>query len=293
MRVGYIALVGRPNVGKSTLLNRLLGQKLSIVSFRPQTTRHRILGIKTASEGQMIFVDTPGMHGGERRAMNRYLNRAAESALGHADVIVWLIDRPLWLPADDVVRNRLTRTDVPVILAINKCDQLSDKTSLLPFMNEANQRFSFKEIVPLSALRGSNVEALERSVMALLPEGDAIYPEDQLSDRPQRFFVAEVIREKLLFRLGQEVPYALTVSIEAFQEHQALITIHATIWVEREGQKAIVIGRQGSLLKAVGSSARRDLQAMLEKRVNLQLWVKVREGWSDNETALRTLGYAE
>lgn len=293
MKVGYVALVGRPNVGKSTLLNRLLGQKLSIVSFRPQTTRHRILGIKTLPEGQLIFIDTPGLHTGQRRAMNRYLNRAADSALGHADVIVWLIDRPEWLPADEVVRQRLAHHEIPVVLAINKCDRLSDKTALLPFLKEAGRRLSFREVIPLSALKGSNVEALERAVMALLPEGELIYPEDQLSDRPQRFFVAEVIREKLLFRLGQELPYALTVTIEAFQEHPTLVTIHATIWVEREGQKAIVIGRQGNLLKAVGSSARRELQSMLDKRVNLQLWVKVREGWSDNETALRTLGYAE
>jgi GTP-binding protein Era len=293
MKVGYVALVGRPNVGKSTLLNRLLGQKLSIVSFRPQTTRHRILGIKTVPDGQLIFIDTPGIHVGEKRAMNRYLNQTANAALGHSDVIVWLIDGPMWQAADEMVRKRLAQTETPVILAINKADQLADKTCLLPFMKGAGEKFPFREVIPVSALKGSNVEALERSVFALLPEGTPIYPEDQLSDRPQRFFVAEVIREKLLFRLGQEIPYALTVSIEAFQERQALITIHATIWVEREGQKAIVIGRQGSLLKAVGSSARRDLQAMLEKQVNLQLWVKVREGWSDNDAALRTLGYAE
>lgn len=293
MKVGYIALVGRPNVGKSTLLNRLLGEKLSIVSFRPQTTRHRILGIKTLAAGQMIFIDTPGLHAGEHAAMNRYLNRAADSALGHADVIVWLIDRPDWLPADEVVRRRIVRARVPVILAINKSDRLADKTRLLPFLRDVNQQFSFREVIPISALKGSNVDALEQCVMDLLPEGQPIYPEDQLSDRPQRFFVAEVIREKMLFRLGQEVPYALTVTVESFQEQPGLITIHATIWVERPGQKPIVIGRHGSLLKAIGSAARRELEARLEKRVNLQLWVKVREGWSDSESALRTLGYAE
>lgn len=293
MKVGYVALVGRPNVGKSTLLNRLLGQKLSIVTFRPQTTRHRILGIKSVSEGQLIFVDTPGIHSGQQRAMNRYLNQAANGALAYADVIVWLIDGPVWRPDDDVVGKRLAQHAVPVILAINKSDQVTDKTRLLPFMRDAGGKFAFREVIPISALKGLNVAALERSVLALLPEGDPIYPEDQLSDRPQRFFVAEAIREKLLLRLGQEVPYGVTVSIESFRERQSLIDIHATIWVEREGQKAIVIGRQGSLLKAVGSAARRDLQVMLEKPVNLQLWVKVREGWSDNEAALRSLGYAE
>lgn len=293
MRVGYVALVGRPNVGKSTLLNRLLGQKLSIVSAKPQTTRHRLLGIKTTTDGQMIFIDTPGLHEAGGRAMNRYLIRSADSALGHADVIVWLIDHPVWTRAEEVVRRRLSAVDVPVILAINKADRLADKAQLLPFMKDAETYHPFREIVPISALKGSNVDSLERSVLALLPEGDPIYPEDQLSDRPLRFFAAELIREKLLCRLGQEVPYALTVTTESFKETPTLVTIHATIWVERSGQKAIVIGKQGSLLKGAGTAARRELQGMMDKRVNLQLWVKVREGWSDNDAALRSLGYAD
>jgi len=293
MRAGYVALVGRPNVGKSTLLNRLVGQKLSIVSFRPQTTRHRILGIKTTAAAQMIFIDTPGIHVGDRRAINRYLNQAAQSALGNADVIIWVIDQPQWRPGDDAVEDRLANIGVPVILAINKIDRVSDKKSLLPFLSTANDRFAFQEIIPLSAFKGTNVEVLERSAMALIPEGEAIYPADQLSDRPLRFFAAEVVREKLLYRLGQEVPHALTVEIDAFEEHPALATIHAVIWVERRGQKGIVIGKHGKLLKDAGSESRRELEAMLGKKVNLQLWVKVREGWSDNEAALRTLGYAE
>jgi GTP-binding protein Era len=293
MRVGYVALVGRPNVGKSTLLNRLIGQKLSIVSAKPQTTRHRILGVKTTPASQMIFIDTPGLHQAGHRAMNRYLNRSADSALGHADVIVWLIDQPGWTPGDEVVHRRLSVVEAPVILAINKADRLADKTQLLPFLKNAEAYFPFREIVPVSALKGSNLDALEKSVGALLPEGEPIYPDDQLSDRPLRFFAAELIREKLLYRLGQEVPYALTVSIESFKESPTLATIHATIWVERSGQKAIVIGRQGSLLKDIGTAARRELQALLERRVNLQLWVKVREGWSDNDAALRSLGYAD
>lgn len=293
MRFGYVALVGRPNVGKSTLLNRLLGQKLSIVSAKPQTTRHRILGIKTTSAAQMVFIDTPGLHHAGQRAMNRYLNRSAESALGHADVIVWLIDQAGWTSADEVVRQRVSITATPVILAINKADRLTDKTLLLPFLKAASDYFPFREIVPISALKGANIGALETSVVALLPAGDPVYPEDQLSDRPLRFFAAELIREKLLYRLGQEIPYALTVSIESFKETPTLATIHATIWVERSGQKAIVIGRQGTLLKEAGTAARRELQSLLDRRVNLQLWVKVREGWSDNDAALRSLGYAD
>jgi GTPase len=293
MKAGYVALIGRPNVGKSTLLNRLVGQKLSIVSFRPQTTRHRILGIKTSAEAQIIFIDTPGMHSGEKRAINRYLNRTASTAVGHADVIVWVVDAPQWRPEDDIIGKRLATTTTPLILAINKIDQVGDKERLLPFLAAATHRFPFREVVPMSATKGTNLDALERAIIALMPDGDPIYAEDQVSDRPTRFFAAEVIREKLLFRLGQEVPHALTVEIESFKEQDSLVTIHAIIWVERQGQKGIVIGKGGELLKAVGTLARRDLERMLDSKVNLQLWVKVREGWSDNEAALRSLGYAE
>lgn len=293
MKAGYVALVGSPNVGKSTLLNRLVGQKLSIVSSRPQTTRHRILGIKTTVRAQLVFIDTPGLHAGIRRGINQLLNRAAESALSHADAVVWLIDGPRWRPSDEPVRRRLAEVAAPIVLAINKIDRVTDKTQLLPFLSSANEGQDFHEIIPISATKGTNVEALEQCLIALMPEGEAIYPGDQVTDRPLRFFASELIREKLLYRVGQEVPHALTVEIESYKETASLVTIHATVWVERPGQKLIVIGRQGEVLKTVGTAARRELEDLIGKKVNLQLWVKVKEGWSDSVTALRRFGYSD
>ncbi|CAL1239372.1 GTPase Era [Candidatus Methylocalor cossyra] len=293
MKSGYVALVGRPNVGKSTLLNRLIGQKISITSRRPQTTRYRIHGIKTTAEAQAVFVDTPGLHASEKRAMNRYLNRTASAALQGVDLVVWVIDRPGWLPEDDLVLRRIQVAERPVILAINKVDRLEDKGLLLPFLKEAAARYPFAAMVPLSALKGDNLEALEREILEHLPEGEPIFPEDQITDRSERFLAAEIVREKLLRALGQEVPHALTVEIEKFQTEGALRRIHALIWVEREGQKAIVIGRQGEVLKKVGERARCDMERLFDGKVYLELWVKVKENWSDDERALRSLGFVE
>lgn len=293
MKAGFVAIVGRPNVGKSTLLNHLVGQKVSITSRRPQTTRHRIHGIRTTDEGQAVFVDTPGIHASEKRAMNRYLNKTAGSALGGVDLVVWLIDRVAWLPEDELVLQRIRMAGVPVILAINKIDRIEDKDQLLPFLQEAAERYDFAAMIPLSALRGSNLEVLDRAIMNLLPEGQPVFPEDQVTDRSMRFMAAEIIREKLLRSLGQEVPHAITVEIEQFKQDGALTRISALIWVEREGQKAIVIGAKGEVLKKVGERARHDLERMLEGKVFLQLWVKVKEGWSDDERALRSLGYTD
>lgn len=293
MKAGFVALVGRPNVGKSTLLNYLIGQKISITSRRPQTTRHRIRGIKTTPEGQIVFVDTPGMHVSQKRAMNRYLNRAAASALVDVDVIVWLIDRPAWLPEDEWIFERIKSAGVPVILAINKVDRLEEKSVLLPFLEQAAARYAFADLVPISALKGVNLDVLEKKILELLPEGDPIYPEDQITDKPERFFAAEIIREKLFRTLSEEVPHALTVEIEQFKVEGGLTRINAVIWVEREGQKVIVIGRNGAVLKKVGERARRELERMLECKVYLELWVKVRKGWSDDERALHSLGYVE
>ncbi|MGX2039565.1 GTPase Era [Methylocaldum sp. MU1018] len=293
MKAGFVALVGRPNVGKSTLLNHLVGQKISITSRRPQTTRHRICGIKTTEDGQIVFVDTPGIHASQKRAMNRYLNRAAISALLDVDVIVWLIDKPAWLPEDEVVLERIKSAAVPVILAINKVDRFEDKAVLLPFLEEAAARHAFADLVPVSALKGINLDVLERKIIELLPEGEPIYPEDQITDKPERFFAAEVIREKLLRSLSQEVPHALTVEIEQFKLEGGLTRISAVIWVEREGQKAIIIGRSGEVLKKVGERARHELERLLECKVYLELWVKVKKGWSDDERALHSLGYVE
>jgi len=293
MKAGYVALVGRPNVGKSTLLNHLIGQKISITSRRPQTTRHRIHGIKTTEAGQAVFVDTPGIHASQKRAMNRYLNRTAGTALLDVDVIVWIVDRPVWLAEDDLVLERIQTSAAPVILVINKVDRLEDKAALLPFLESAQQRHPFAALIPASALRGHNLDALEHKIMELLPEGEPIFDPDQLTDRSLRFLAAEIIREKLIRSLGQEVPHALSVEIEQYQTEGKLTRIAALIWVEREGQKAIVIGQQGEVLKKVGERARQDLERLTEGKVFLQLWVKVKENWSDDERALRSLGYAE
>jgi GTP-binding protein Era len=291
MKTGYVALVGRPNAGKSTLLNHLVGQKICITSRRPQTTRHRIHGIKTTEAGQIIFVDTPGIHGEHKRAMNRYLNKTASSALLGVDVVVWVVDQWRWQPENDVVLEQLRNASSPVILAVNKIDQLEDKERLLPFLDEMAKRFDFAAIVPIAALKNTNLERLEEAIFALLPEGEPIYPEDQITDRPQRFFAAEIIREKLIRSLGLEVPHALTVQIEKYEESESLTRIHAVIWVEREGQKAIVIGKDGAVLKKVGQRAREDMEKSLEQKVYLNLWVKVKKGWSDDERALQSLGY--
>ena len=293
MKAGYVALVGRPNAGKSTLLNHLVGQKVCITSRRPQTTRHRIHGIKTTEAGQAIFVDTPGIHSEQKRAMNRYLNKTASSALAGVDVIVWVVDQWRWQEENELILAQLRNANSPVILAVNKIDQCEDKSSLLPFLEDAAGRFDFAAIVPIAALKNTNLDRLEEIIMGLLPEGEFIYPEDQITDRSERFFAAEIIREKLIRSLGQEVPHALTVQIEQFKEENELTRIHAVIWVEREGQKAIVIGKNGEVLKKVGQRAREEMEKMFEGKIYLNLWVKVKKGWSDNETAMQSLGYNE
>jgi len=293
MKAGFVALVGRPNVGKSTLLNHLLGQKISITSRRPQTTRHRIHGIRTTEEGQAVFVDTPGIHASEKRAMNRYLNKTAGSALADVDLIVWVVDRAGWLPEDELVLKRIRTSGQPVILAINKIDRMEDRDQLLPFLSDASADYPFAALIPISALKGSNLAMLDKAIMDHLPEGPLIFPEDQITDRSMRFMAAEMIREKLLRSLGQEVPHALTVEIEQFKQEEGLTRISALIWVERQGQKAIVIGKKGEVLKKVGERSRLDLERMIEGKVFLQLWVKVKEGWSDDERALRSLGYSD
>ncbi|MDH3561416.1 MAG: GTPase Era [Gammaproteobacteria bacterium] len=292
-RCGYIALVGRPNVGKSTLLNRLLGQKISITSKRPQTTRHRILGIKTGKTAQFIYVDTPGLHGYSGRAMNRQMNRAASQAMRDVDVVVFIVEGMRWTADDDLVLKELERVRCPVVLAVNKVDLIANKEELLPALQALSGKRSFEQIIPLSATRGDNLEGLEACVEALLPESTPFYPEDQVTDRSERFLVAERVREKLFRKLGKELPYGLTVEIEDFRRAANIIHIHALIWVERQSQKNIVIGKQGRVLKEVGQQARLDIEQLLDSKVNLKLWVKVKEGWADDERALRSLGYAD
>jgi GTP-binding protein Era len=292
-RCGYVALLGRPNVGKSTLMNHLLGQKLSITSRKPQTTRHRILGIKTTDSEQVIYVDTPGIHQGGKRAMNRYMNRAAMAILDDVQVIVLLIEAMKWTDEDQWVLDSLAKNRTPVILAVNKVDRLQDKTQLLPFLQTIQAKYAFAEIVPISATRETNLDQLQAAVRKYLEPGDAHYPEDQLTDRSSRFLAAEIIREKLMRSLGQELPYALTVEIESFEEQGNLYRIHGLIWVERDNQKAIVIGHKGEHLKKVGQQARLDMQKLFDHKVHLELWVKVKEGWSDDERALLSLGYRD
>jgi GTPase len=292
-RVGHAALLGRPNVGKSTLLNRLIGQKLSITAPKPQTTRHVILGIQTLPEAQIVYVDTPGLHRGGRRALNRYLNRAAASVLGYVDVVVFLIEALRWTEEDQEVLRRLEDYSGPVVLAVNKVDRVADKPRLLPFLQEMAGRRSFAEVVPLAALKGDNVAALEQAIVGLLPAGEFLFPEDQITTISERFLAAELVREKLTRLLREELPYALTVEIERFVEEGRLARIHAVIWVERESQKGIVIGEGGATLREVGRQAREELERLLDRRVYLETWVKVREGWSDDERALRSLGYVD
>lgn len=288
---GYIALVGRPNVGKSTLLNRILGQKISITSRRPQTTRHSILGIKTLAHAQLVYVDTPGIHGYSGRAMNRHMNRTAGTVLADVDVVVFIIEALRWLPDDGLVLEKLAPLGCPVILAVNKVDTLARRELLLPELDALSRRRDFAAIVPISAGKGTNVAALEATIESLLPQAPPCFPEDQITDRSERFLVAELVREKLFRKLTRELPYGLTVEVEAFRREPRITHIHALIWVERQSQKNIVIGRQGAVLREVGQQARRDIEALIGGRVNLKLWVKVKEGWADDERALLHLGY--
>lgn len=292
-RCGYVAIVGRPNVGKSTLLNRLLAFKLSITSRRPQTTRHAIVGIHTIDNTQIVYVDTPGLHTTAKRAMNRYLNRTAAAVLQDVDAIVFVVEAGRWTEEDQSVLMRLNDIDTPVLVAVNKIDRFKDKTQLLPWLDALSEKSAFKEIVPLSAVTGEQVAVLENLVVECLPVGEFFYPEDQLTDRSERFLVAETVREKLTRYLTKELPYALTVEIEQYEEAQGIVRINAVIWVEREGQKAIVIGKSGKTLKKIGEQSRTDIEAHLGCKVFLNLWVKVREGWSDDDRALRSLGYTD
>ncbi|RKZ77937.1 MAG: GTPase Era [Gammaproteobacteria bacterium] len=291
---GYVAIIGRPNVGKSTLINRVLGQKLCITSRRPQTTRHRILGIKTSDDSQLIYVDTPGLHIDDKRAMNRYMNRAAASSIDDVDVILFLVDGMNWTEEDERVLERLKQNaKAPVILVINKVDKLADKEVLLPQIEKLATYFDFANVLPISARKGVNVEQLEQEIKKLIPEGELIFPEDQITDRSSRFLAAELIREQLFRHLGQELPYSITVEIEQFDDEEKLYRLGAVIYVERDGQKSIVIGKKGALLKSVGKDARLEMQSLFGRKVFLRLWVKVREGWGDNERMLKNLGYKD
>jgi len=290
-KTGFVALIGAPNAGKSTLLNNILGQKISITSRRPQTTRHRILGIKTTEESQVVYVDTPGMHLGGKRALNKYLNKTADVSMMGVDVVVWVKDDMHWDDIDISILEKLKSEGAPVVLAINKIDKINNKEVLLPFIQKISLEHNFKSIVPISALTGKQLDEFEELLIKLLPEGELMYPEDQVTDSSERFMATEIIREKLIRRLGQEIPHSLSISIDQYKEEEKITRIYAVIWVERIGQKNIVIGSKGSGLKEIGTEARLDIEKMLETKVYLNLWVKVKKNWSDSERELIGLGY--
>lgn len=292
-RCGYVAIVGRPNVGKSTLLNRILGQKLAITSHKAQTTRHRILGIKSGAGGQMLFVDTPGIHHRGGGALNRYLNRAARAAVSDTDLALFVVEAMRWTDEDAAALEAIAAAGVPAIAAVNKVDTVGEKGALLPFLQELAGRHGFLDLIPVSAARGDQIDVLERAVLAALPEAEPVYPEDQITDRSERFFAAELLREQLVQRYGEELPYRTTVEIENFREEGGRYRINALVWVERPGQKAIVIGRNGEALKAAATQARLEMQKLFGCPVHLEVWVKVKKSWSSDEAALASLGYGD
>ncbi|WP_432481271.1 GTPase Era [Moraxella sp. ZY200743] len=300
---GFVAIVGRPNVGKSTLMNHLLGQKLSITSRKPQTTRHRIHGILTDEQMQIVFVDTPGIHAKEVKAINERMNKAAVSALSDVDLVLFVVDGLQWREDDLLTLEKLSATNLPVVLIINKADTIKDKSLMLPVIESFNESFDFADIVPVSALRGYNLPRLKEVIGKFLPIRPPIFDAEQITDRSERFLASEIIREKIMRQSGDEVPYDLTVQIDTFKDEpahkdsetgkwrKAMTFIDATIFVERAGQKTIIIGDKGSRIKQVGIDARKDMEALFDRKIMLTLWVKVKKGWSDDERALTSLGY--
>ncbi len=288
---GYIALVGRPNVGKSTLLNRILQQKLSITSRKPQTTRHSILGIRTDGDYQFVYVDTPGIHQGSKKTMNRLMNKAATSTLGDVDAVAFVVDGTHWQDEDEYVLQLIKQAEVPCFLVINKVDKIDDKTQLLPWLEEMGKRHAFAAMIPLSAKTGVQVDTLHQKLQSMLPESPHLFDADQFTDRPIRFLCAELLREKIFRLCGQELPYSTTVDIESYKDEGNVIKIHALILVEKTSHKAMIIGDKGTKLKEMATNARKDMEELLGKKVFLQCWCKVKSGWSDNERVLKQLGY--
>jgi GTP-binding protein Era len=293
VRCGYVAIAGRPNVGKSTLLNRLLGQKLAITSDKAQTTRHAILGIKTRSRSQAIYVDTPGIHQRGHSALNRYLNRTARATVADVDLVLFVTEALRFTTEDAKALQAVADSDVPVIAVINKVDRIKDKQRLLSDLQELSGRYTFRDLVPVCAASGDQVARLESLVMETLPERGLIFPPDQLTDRSERFFAAELLREQLMRRYGDELPYRTTVEIERFEDEGGCYRIGALIWVERPGQRAIIIGNRGGALKVAAMQARIEMQELFGCPVHLDVWVKVKKSWSSDEAALSSLGYQE
>ena len=288
---GFIAVIGRPNVGKSTLINELIGQKLSITSHRPQTTRHRIHAIDTQTNHQMIFVDTPGIHIGNKKAINSYMNKTASSSLSEVDMILWLVEVLKWTKEDERVMEHLTKIEVPIILCVNKIDNLNNKDEILPYLENLGEKFQANEVFPLSAFKKNHTNDLRKLILKHLPQQEALFESDYVTDRSQRFVVAEFIREKLIRNLSNELPYDITVEIEKFDLDGQMYRISARIFVDKPSQKSIVIGDKGKMLKQIGEQSRVSIEGFLERKVFLELWVKVRQGWSNDKRALASLGY--
>jgi len=293
-RSGFVAIVGKPNVGKSTLMNNLVGQKISITSRKPQTTRHQILGVLTSPDSQIVFVDTPGLHTQKGNTLNRYMNRAARGTLLDVDCIMLVInaENP-WDEGDMNVLRLLKPSSAPVLLVINKIDRLSSPDKLLPMIERSRELFEFTEIIPVCALKGTQLDSLRKSILACLPVQEQLYPEDQVTDKSERFIVSEILREQVFRQVGQEIPYAVAIEIEQFKESQKRFEIHATIYIEKPGQKAILIGKGGSRIKKIGERAREEMEKFLGKKVHLETWVKVKEKWSDDARMLQSLGYGD
>ena len=287
---GYVSIVGKTNAGKSTLLNNLLGQKIAITSRKPQTTRHRFLGIRTDNENQIVFVDTPGFHSGQKRALNRYMNKVASNAMRGVDIVLYVLDKLNW-SEDDLSRVQSISKETSIILIINKVDKLEDKGSLLPFIDNLSKDNLFSHIVPVSALKDIGVENLVRLIHEQLPEGGHLYPEDQVTDISEKFLASEIVRENCINRLGDELPYRITVSIERFNQLKDIIHIDSVIYVEKQSQKGMLIGQSGSMLKSIGTASRKELEKLLDSKVMLKTWVKVKNNWSDNESLLPSMGY--
>lgn len=290
-RCGYIAILGRPNVGKSTLINAMLGKKLSIVSHKRQTTRHNILGVKTTGDIQAVYIDTPGMHKGAKRALNRYMNKMAGLAIHDVDVIVFMIEVLRWTSEDEMILEKLKSADKPVILAVNKIDEVKEKDELLPFLSELSEKFDFTAIVPVAAKKRKNLDELESLINKLLPENPFFFDKNQLTDRSEAFLISETIREKLFHAVHQEIPYSTAIGIEKIEHKNNVMHIYATIYVEKKGQKIIIIGEKGEQIKRIGQNSRIELEKKYKTKVFLQLWVKVKDQWADSERALRDLGF--